>query len=188
MLMGTPVASSAMSTVATALPLWLTATVALRQFAAVIAISLSLSFVYALLMLVPLLGMFGPNRPDKSPSETPGLYGIGRQLLAKVSVRAGIACTITLAIMVRLATLLRTRVFHHLMHVSFPALPTEERPTCMLTHCGLLRSSATGSDEACVRAVLHPCESTHAARAARRHVATGGCDSRCRHACSIRHV
>jgi hypothetical protein len=61
MLMGTPVLWSAVSTVMTAAPLWLCATVALKQFGVIISISLSVSFFYALLMLVPLLSIFGPH-------------------------------------------------------------------------------------------------------------------------------
>lgn len=105
MLMGTPVASSAVSTVATALPLWLTATIALRQFAAVIAISLSLSFVYALLMLIPLLGMFGPNKPKPlTESESSGIVARVRSAMSSVSARAGVACALCLSIMVRITS------------------------------------------------------------------------------------
>lgn len=113
MLMGTPVASSAISTVATALPLWLTATVALRQFAAVIAISLSLSFVYTLLMLIPLLGMFGPNKPKHlSEDEVSGIagYGFVRNALSSVTVRGGVACALSLIVMVRSVLLVSSRV------------------------------------------------------------------------------
>jgi predicted RND superfamily exporter protein len=61
MLMGTPVLSSVVSTVLVAAPLCLCVTVALKQFGVIISISLSVSFFYALLMLVPLLSMFGPQ-------------------------------------------------------------------------------------------------------------------------------
>lgn len=105
-MMGTPVASSALSTVATALPLWLTQTVALRQFAAIIAISLSLSFVYALFMLVPLLAMLGPNKPKAlTDTDAPGIVAMVRKAFSSVSARAGLACALCLAIMVRASRL-----------------------------------------------------------------------------------
>ena len=109
MLMGTPVLSSAISTVATALPLWLTATIALRQFAVIISISLSVSFFFALLMLVPLLGMFGPKgRPPPAAGDTSEKRSAATLCLQGCRVffssrlhRAAVACAFCLLLMVR---------------------------------------------------------------------------------------
>eukprot|EP00892_Ulva_mutabilis_P011332 jgi/Ulvmu1/8571/UM045_0013.1 len=105
MLMGTPVLSSAVSTVATALPLWLTATIALRQFAVIISISLSASFIFALLMLVPLLGMFGPKGRDtvadggNATAAARCMEG-SRVFFSSRLHRAAIACTVSLLLMI----------------------------------------------------------------------------------------
>jgi multidrug efflux pump subunit AcrB len=96
-LMGTPVFSSAASTVATALPLWLTATVALNQFGVIIAISLSVSFFYALLMLIPLLATLGPERRHGDQGEHTSWW---RALLSVCLNRAAIVSGASLLMMV----------------------------------------------------------------------------------------
>ena len=98
MLMGTPVLSSAVSTVATALPLWLTATRALHKFGVVIAISLSVSFVYALLMLIPLLSMFGPQRARHPWLRARAWW---RAMWSSALARAALACAVCLGFLVR---------------------------------------------------------------------------------------
>lgn len=126
MLMGTPVLSSALSTVATALPLWLTATIALRQFAVIISLSLSVSFVFALCMLVPLLGMLGPrgrvpagDGDSKATTASVCLAGC-RTFFGSRMHRGAVACTVCLLIM-----------------VSPPVSPDRKRPAtvyCLLSH------------------------------------------------------
>ena len=98
MLMGMPVFASALSTVTTALPLWLTTTVALNQFGVIFAVSLSVSFVYALFMLIPLLAMLGPEKTFLSTTKSALIH---RFLGTRLS-RAALASGTVLFLMVRL--------------------------------------------------------------------------------------
>ena len=102
MLMGTPVLSSAASTVAAALPLWLTETVALNQFGVIIAISLSVSFFYAALMLVPLLAMVGPQGAHGGHAADGGRRQLWvRRVWGGTLTRAGLVSGLALGILVR---------------------------------------------------------------------------------------
>jgi multidrug efflux pump subunit AcrB len=100
-LMGSPVLSSAFSTVAAALPLWLTETVALNQFGVIITMSLSVSFVYAALMLVPLLSMLGPQGTRVGAAARKRSWA--RRVLGSTLTRAAVVSGLALGIMVRAA-------------------------------------------------------------------------------------
>ena len=100
MLMGTPVLASAASTVLTALPLWLCATVALNQFGVVIAISLSVSFFYAAFMLVPLLATLGPEG-KVAPEDETRVQRWWRRVKGSTLTRAAVASGACLGILVR---------------------------------------------------------------------------------------
>ena len=101
-IMGGPVLASAITTIAAALPLSFTQTIALSQFGTIIAFSLSASLVYAMCMLIPLLAICGPAAGPSSYQHGNCIMRIWFGLWHSTLSRAGLVSVASLCIMVRI--------------------------------------------------------------------------------------
>ena len=106
MLVGIPMAASAISTVITTTPLFATQTLILNSFAYVIAITMSVGLLYVWLFLTPMVGMLGPKAAHSDAGvggDAPLWKRVMHTLYMSKAIRFIVVCALLYLFLVRCA-------------------------------------------------------------------------------------
>jgi hypothetical protein len=100
--MGIPMLASGISTVLTTTPLFATKTLILKNFASVIAVTMSVGLLYTFIFLVPLMGLCGPKQGHTRQSDEGGFTKrvLATMYLSK-AVRFIVVCALLALALVR---------------------------------------------------------------------------------------